>query len=112
MKTKICVVLLLILGLALLTLVAAQTSNSAGTNAAPAQQNSSSASQQKTEKSKKVHLPPNFSADDVYKQNCTRCHSEVPKLDPKRTNTIVRHMRVRGNLTKDEADAILKYLTE
>jgi cytochrome c5 len=60
----------------------------------------------------KSHRPSGLSRDEAYKQNCTRCHNEVPKLDPKRTNTIMRHMRVRANLTKDEAQAILDYLTE
>ena len=58
------------------------------------------------------HLPANFSADDAYKQNCTRCHSEVPPLSTRRTKTIVRHMRVRANLPADEAEAILQYLIQ
>jgi len=58
------------------------------------------------------HLPANFSADEAYKQNCTRCHSEVPPLSPRRTTTIVRHMRVRANITAEEAEAILQYLTQ
>ncbi len=102
----------LILTFVLAAFVAAQTSNSGATGAASGPQGTNATSQQKTEKTKKVHLPPNFSADDAYKQNCTRCHAEVPKLDPKRSNTIMRHMRVRANLSKDEAQAILDYLNQ
>ena len=109
MKHRISAVISLILALVLAALVAAQTSNSGSTGSASGPQGANATIQQKT---KKLHLPPNFSADDAYKQNCTRCHSEVPKLDPKRSNTIMRHMRVRANLTKDEAQAILDYLRE
>ena len=110
MKYLIYAVFYVIFASALVALVAGQTSNSTGVASGPKGTNVTS--QNKTEKVKKVHLRPNFSADDVYKQNCTRCHSEVPKLDPKRSNTIMRHMRVRADLTKDEAKAILEYLSE
>ena len=53
-----------------------------------------------------------FSADEVYKSNCTRCHSELPKVSERRTKTILRHMRVRANLTQAEAKAVLEYMTQ
>jgi hypothetical protein len=53
-----------------------------------------------------------ISADDAYKQNCTRCHSEVPPVSTRRTKTIVRHMRIRANIPAEEAQAILQYLTQ
>jgi len=112
MKYTISVIVSLVLALVLMARVTAQTSNSGSGGAVSGAQDSYSASQQNTEKAKKLHLPQNFSGDDAYKQNCTRCHSEVPKLDPPRTNTIMRHMRVRANLTKDEAQGILDYLRE
>lgn len=58
------------------------------------------------------HLPKGWTADQAYKSNCTRCHAEVPKLNPRQTKTIVRHMRVRANITHDEAEAILQYLNK
>lgn len=54
---------------------------------------------------------PRLSADQAYKANCTRCHSELPKLQPGGMATVLMHMRVRANLPKDEARAILDYLT-
>ena len=54
---------------------------------------------------------PRLSADQAYKANCTRCHSELPKLQPGGMVTVLMHMRVRANLPKDEARAILDYLT-
>lgn len=52
-----------------------------------------------------------LSADQAYKVNCTRCHSELPKLDARAMKTVMMHMQVRANLPKDEARAILDYLT-
>ncbi len=112
MKYRISVGISLILAFALVALVAAQTPSSGSSGSASASQGSSTSSQPKTDKTKKLHLPPNFSADEAYKQNCTRCHSEVPPVNARRTKTIVRHMRVRANITADEAEAILQYLTQ
>ena len=49
--------------------------------------------------------------DDAYKNNCMRCHTSTQQYSPRKTQTIVMHMRVRANLTQEEAEAILKYLT-
>ena len=57
-------------------------------------------------------LPEGFTADEAYKANCTRCHTEMPKMGPRRTRTVINHMRVRANLTRDEAEAIFEYLTK
>ena len=57
--------------------------------------------------SKKVIDP-----DDAYKNNCMRCHSAVRGYSPRMRATIVNHMRVRANMTAEEARAILQYLTE
>ena len=50
--------------------------------------------------------------DDAYKNNCVRCHSAVRHYSPRMTATIVNHMRVRANMTAEETQAILRYLTE
>lgn len=49
--------------------------------------------------------------DQAYKANCSRCHMSPRKFSARKMVTIMRHMRVRGNLTEDETEAILKYLT-
>ena len=51
-------------------------------------------------------------ADDAYKNNCMRCHAAVQSYSPSQTATIVRHMRVRANLTEEESQAILRYLQD
>lgn len=110
MNSRIAMIAFFVLAIVLVGLVAAQTSNNTNSTGTPsAQQGSTTKAQQHKEK---LHLPPNFSADDAYKQNCTRCHSEVPKVNERMTKTILKHMRVRANLTRDEAKAILEYLTQ
>ncbi len=101
------------LALLLVALAVAQTSSSSSTPQASQSVNENSTPHaQVTQAVHKSHLPANFSADEAYKQNCTRCHSEVPPVSTRRTKTIVRHMRVRANLPADEAEAILQYLIQ
>ena len=49
--------------------------------------------------------------DQAYKAHCARCHLAPRKFPEGKTATIMRHMRVRANLTEDETEAILRYLT-
>jgi len=49
--------------------------------------------------------------DQAYKAHCARCHLAPRKFPEGKTVTIMRHMRVRANLTDEEAEAILRYLT-
>ncbi len=53
-----------------------------------------------------------LSGDLTYRANCTRCHVEPRRFSERKTATILRHMRVRGNLTEEEAEAILRFLTQ
>jgi len=49
--------------------------------------------------------------DATYKANCTRCHTSIHTYSPRSMRTMINHMRVKANLTKDEADAIFRYLS-
>ena len=109
MKSRIPMLLLFAIAIVFVGTLAAQSSNNAVPTAGPSQQSTAQSTESSTHK---LHLPPNFSADDAYKQNCTRCHSEVPKLNERMTKTILRHMRVRANIPQDEARAILEYLNQ
>src|SRR5215467_1420080 len=109
MKSRIPILLLFAIGLVFVGIHAAQSSNNAVPTGTASKQTTQSAQNNSTHR---LHLPPNFSADDAYKQNCTRCHSEVPKLNERMTKTILRHMRVRANIPQDEARAILEYLNQ
>ncbi|SRR5713101_8165219 len=105
MKTKLIIAaIFLALGITLFAL--AQTSSPAGQHLA----NSTNGAQ--AQSVHVTHLPAGFSADAAYKSNCTRCHAEIPKMETRRTRTIVQHMRVRANLTRDEAEAIFEYLNK
>jgi len=57
------------------------------------------------------HNRPRLDPDDAYKNHCMRCHMATPQYSSGRMQTIVMHMRVRANLTQEETDAILQYLT-
>lgn len=122
MKSHTMAPLLLILAFILAGFLAAQTSSKTGSDTAAAQQTASAQqamesmtsvhSMNNGENAQFVHQKRTFSADDAYKQNCTRCHSEVLKVNERMTRTIVRHMRVRANLSQDEAKTILEYLNK
>lgn len=46
----------------------------------------------------------------AFRQNCSRCHSAPESFPPQISGTIVRHMRVRANLSQEDERAILKFL--
>jgi cytochrome c5 len=82
------------------------------TDAADARVDSTSSSGSKTRAAastspKRRHA---IDADKAYKNNCMRCHTELPQYSPRMSKTILMHMRVDGNIPSDEADAILEYL--
>jgi cytochrome c5 len=54
-----------------------------------------------------AHMDP---AERAFQANCNRCHSAPETLSPRITGTVVRHMRVRANLSAEEERLILSYL--
>jgi len=46
----------------------------------------------------------------AFRQNCSRCHDAPESFPPQISATIVRHMRVRANLSREDERAILKFL--
>lgn len=46
----------------------------------------------------------------VLQQNCTRCHNAPEGLSPRVTGTVVRHMRVRAQLSKHDEQELLRFL--
>jgi cytochrome c5 len=46
----------------------------------------------------------------AFKTNCSRCHYAPDTLNPRITGTVLRHMRVRANLSASDERAILTYL--
>jgi cytochrome c5 len=47
-----------------------------------------------------------------FRSNCGRCHLAPPKFAPRMMATIVRHMRVRANITDEDMRLVLRYMTE
>jgi len=47
-----------------------------------------------------------------FRSNCARCHLAPPRFAPRMMSTIVRHMRVRANITDEDMRLILRYMTE
>jgi cytochrome c5 len=48
--------------------------------------------------------------EEVFKQNCSRCHNAPESFPPSISGTIVRHMRVRASLSKEDEKALLRFL--
>lgn len=47
-----------------------------------------------------------------FKSNCGRCHNAPEKFPPRMMATVMRHMRVKANLTEEDTKLILRYLSE
>lgn len=45
-----------------------------------------------------------------FKQNCSRCHEAPVGFSPRISGTILRHMRVRASLSKQDEEDILRFL--
>lgn len=45
-----------------------------------------------------------------FQANCGRCHTFPEQLSPSITGTVVRHMRVRANLSAQDEKDILRFL--
>jgi cytochrome c5 len=45
----------------------------------------------------------------VFEQNCSRCHNAPEGFSPRISGTIVRHMRVRANLSEHDEQLLLKF---
>lgn len=59
--------------------------------------------------------PENASSDrgeQVFKQNCSRCHNAPEGFSPSISRTVTLHMRVRANLSEADYRSLLKYLNQ
>ncbi len=46
-----------------------------------------------------------------FQTHCGRCHNEPQQLSPAIAGTVLRHMRVRAMLSREDEQQILRYLT-
>jgi cytochrome c5 len=57
-----------------------------------------------------VHVAQQRDGQKVFEQNCSRCHNAPQGFSPNISGTVVRHMRVRAGLSKEDAQAVLRFL--
>jgi cytochrome c5 len=81
--------------------VISQTGN---TNAAPA---NGAQQQAKSSPAPAVHQR---DGEQVFAQNCSRCHTAPQGFSSRISGTITRHMRVRAGLSKEDEQALLRFL--
>lgn len=48
--------------------------------------------------------------DRIFQQQCSRCHNAPEGFSPRISGTIVRHMRVRASLSKQQEEELLRFL--
>jgi|SRR5665213_2856491 len=65
---------------------------------------------QHTAQSQDAHGAKQRDGNEVFMANCSRCHNAPESFSPRISGTIVRHMRVRAGLSKEDEQAILRFL--
>jgi len=59
---------------------------------------------------KKVRQAPQTDGERVFQQNCSRCHAAPEGFSPSIAGTVARHMRVRASLSREDEEALLRFL--
>jgi cytochrome c5 len=78
---------------------------------APTQSLAASAATASSDKKDNAARPqPTSDGERAFRQNCSRCHQAPESFPPQISGTIVRHMRVRASLSREDERAILKFL--
>jgi len=65
--------------------------------------------QQQT-KNKAVHVIQEKDGQQVFEENCSRCHNTPPGFSPSINKAVTQHMRVRAGLSQEDAQAFLRFL--
>lgn len=48
----------------------------------------------------------------VFDQNCSRCHNAPQGIPPQISATVIRHMRVRASLSAADEKALLRFMNQ
>ena len=64
---------------------------------------------QKPAKARAVHTTQPRDGQQVFDENCERCHNAPQSFSPSISGTVVRHMRVRANLSKEDEQALMRF---
>jgi cytochrome c5 len=59
---------------------------------------------------KEAHAMNQSRGQEVFNQNCSRCHDAPEGFSPSISGTIAMHMRVRANLSQADYEALLRFL--
>jgi cytochrome c5 len=78
--------------------LASQTTGNSAPQAAGAKNQASKASAQTPD------------GNQVFLQNCSRCHTVPETFSPRISGTVIRHMRVRAGLSAQDEKALLRFL--
>lgn len=49
--------------------------------------------------------------EKLFETHCLRCHKPPEDLSPRSAKAVLRHMRVRANLSEKDEQAILQYIS-
>jgi cytochrome c5 len=93
-----------ILGASLLLFVLPLSSQTANTGAAP------NPPAQQAAPPHDVHEAKQRDGSQVFDENCSRCHNAPEMFSSRISGTVVRHMRVRAGLSKEDEQLILRFL--
>lgn len=63
-----------------------------------------------SQEQKKARVTRQSEGERKFAQNCSRCHDAPQGFSPSISGTIVRHMRVRASLGKQDEEDILHFL--
>jgi cytochrome c5 len=75
-----------------------------------ARQTSSEAKQSVASDQQMTRASGSSNGEKKFKQNCSRCHEAPQGFSPRISGTILRHMRVRASLSKQDEQEILRFL--
>jgi cytochrome c5 len=81
----------------------------AATAVAIGQTNSSPQQSQAQATPKAVHAVNPSRGQQVFEQNCSRCHNAPEGFSPRISGTIPMHMRVRASLSEADYKALLRF---
>lgn len=52
---------------------------------------------------------PHSEGERIFEQNCSRCHTTPEGFSPSISGTVVRHMRVRAQLSQHDEQELLRF---
>jgi cytochrome c5 len=71
--------------------------------------NAPAGTQQQT-KGNAVQVAKHRDGQQVFEQNCSRCHNAPQGFSPRISGTVTKHMRVRAGLSSEDEKALLRFL--